>query len=146
MSSGELAHYGVKGMKWGVRRAEKKAALNAPNKRYGQGARSQDKSLYGNHGVKRINRRMNKGKSLKKARSAEMRLQVGAGVAAIGAYHVARNFQILGPVLAQGIAMKAQTNRGRAAAAQTMGLPRQGSSGPNYSKKNRKGVYNISSM
>lgn len=33
MQNGYLAHYGIKGMRWGVRRAEKKAAREVANKR-----------------------------------------------------------------------------------------------------------------
>jgi len=52
----ELTHYGVKGMKWGVRRAE----LNAPNAGYTDRTRSQDAKLYGKRTAKKINRRMNR--------------------------------------------------------------------------------------
>lgn len=84
-----LAHYGVKGMKWGVRRARKKAVRtrrknaqradrdnwrsmsrserrknrDKANARYTKADRSSDKMVLGRGGVRRINRRMNKGQS-----------------------------------------------------------------------------------
>ena len=62
----ELYHFGIKGMKWGVRRAERKARraeLNKPNAKYDKWQRSADRSTYGKRGERRINRRMNKGQS-----------------------------------------------------------------------------------
>lgn len=60
-----LAHYGVKGMKWGVRRSSKR------NSNYSDTQRKQDVTLYGRGGERRINRSMNKGHNLKSARSKE---------------------------------------------------------------------------
>lgn len=144
MSSGELIHYGVKGMKWGVRR--KSSELDKPNSRYGQSKRANDRSSFGRGGEKRINRRMNKGMTYKKAVRREYGTTAFKGLAMSGsviAYGLARSY---GSVAAQGIAKKAETNRGRASAAATMGLPRNPTNGPSYSKKNRKNVYNISSL
>ena len=70
----ELYHFGIKGMKWGVRRAERKARraeLNKPNASYGKSQRLADRSSYGKGGVRRINRRMNKGQSHFKAQVNE---------------------------------------------------------------------------
>ena len=85
-----LAHYGVKGMKWGVRRQQRRAAARQDrnawrsmskkerkanrdkrNKRYSNVDRSVDKVTYGRGGVKRINRRMNKGQSHARASLTE---------------------------------------------------------------------------
>ena len=56
-----LAHYGVKGMKWGRRK----------NENYSSDQRARDSQIYGNRGVKRINKNMNKGESVSTARSRE---------------------------------------------------------------------------
>ena len=69
-----MYHYGVKGMKWGVRRARKKA-LNIPNKRYTYSQRTEDRARYGRGGVKRINRNLNAGKDLVSARASEESLR-----------------------------------------------------------------------
>ena len=85
-SDSYLAHYGVKGMKWGVRRQRRRAAARKDrnawrsmskkerkanrdkyNKRYSKDDRDADKATYGSGGVKRINRRMNKGQSYARA-------------------------------------------------------------------------------
>lgn len=57
-----LEHHGVKGMKWGVRH---------DNPNYSAEQRKRDKSVYGRSGVRRINKRMNKGDSILAARSKE---------------------------------------------------------------------------
>ena len=91
-----LIHYGVKGMKWGVRH---------DNPNYSSEQRKRDKSVYGRGGVRRINRSMNKGHSISSARSKEAariyrvrRTAVAAGKigsivggvgGAIGGYHAA---------------------------------------------------------
>ena len=59
-----LAHYGVKGMKWGVRR-------NRVNKDYTAKQRKRDRAFYGQGGERRINRRLNDGHSLQGARHYE---------------------------------------------------------------------------
>lgn len=87
--SNELEHFGVKGMKWGVRRAEKKAALNKRNRHYKKADREADRASFGKGGERRINRRMNKGKThgqafrRELARSAAISGAVSLGVTAI---------------------------------------------------------------
>lgn len=65
-----LAHHGVKGMKWGVRRSEKRASNH--NKGYTDKQRKRDRAFYGNSGEKRINKKMNNGYGLQGARHFEV--------------------------------------------------------------------------
>lgn len=106
-----LAHYGVKGMKWGVQRARKKAVRtrrknaqradrdnwrsmsrserrkkrDKANARYTKADRSTDYGILGRGGVRRINRRMNKGQShgqaflREAARNAAIRTMAAVG-------------------------------------------------------------------
>lgn len=60
----ELMHYGVKGMRWGVRR-------NPVNKAYTAKQRKQDRAFYGQGGEKRINKKLNEGHGLRGARHYE---------------------------------------------------------------------------
>lgn len=82
--SEEIIHYGVRGMKWGKR----KAPLNAS---YAQKDRNQDVSDYGLRGRQRISKRMDKGKSLESARRSEKvrkavpRAAIAAGALALTA-------------------------------------------------------------
>ena len=64
-NSDYLAHYGVKGMKWGTRKASR-------NSGYSSKQRKEDRSLYGAGGERRINRSMNRGHNIKSARSKEV--------------------------------------------------------------------------
>lgn len=59
-----LAHHGIKGMKWGVRKSRY-------NSNYSQEQRARDKQVYGRGGVRRINRSMNRGTPISGARSRE---------------------------------------------------------------------------
>lgn len=62
----ELYHYGVKGMKWGVRRTRKKAS------NYSTQQRIRDRKIYGRGAENRINKRMLKGESIQSARHNEV--------------------------------------------------------------------------
>lgn len=67
MQTEYLAHHGIKGMKWGVRRAKK----NQYNSSYTDKQRKQDRAIYGQGAERRINRRMNDGYGVKGARALE---------------------------------------------------------------------------
>ena len=85
----ELYHFGIKGMKWGVRRAERKARraeLKKPNANYDKWQRLADKQVYGRGGVRRINRRMNKGQSHFRAQVTEAGQRVAKGYLAHKAF------------------------------------------------------------
>lgn len=60
-----LYHHGVKGMKWGRRKAENQ------NKNYSKEQRKRDRNVYSKGAERRINKRMNKGESISAARSKE---------------------------------------------------------------------------
>lgn len=92
-----LKHFGIKGMKWGFRKDEY-------NNRYSKDDRKIDKALYGRKGIKRINKRMERGISLNDARAIESRRlvrarkraaaagAVGAAVGSIGGYLVGTHY------------------------------------------------------
>lgn len=146
---GDLAHHGVKGMHWGVRK-------NTPtNAGYGSSQRQYDKKQFGKGGVKRINRRLNAGADLKTARKKESSFRakkgIAVGLALTFAPQIAEGLSVVGnmgknvfDVASQNVASRAETNRGRAAAANAMGLPRHSTNGPTFAK-NKNGVFNITS-
>ncbi len=58
-----LQHYGVKGMKWGVRKKR--------NPNYTEKQRQRDRQFYGRGGERRINSKLNKGYGIQSARNYE---------------------------------------------------------------------------
>ena len=87
----ELYHFGVKGMKWGVRhdklkeRRARRAELKKPNPKYNKWQRFSDRQVFGKRGVRRINRRMNKGQNHFQAGMTEAGQQVAKGYLAFKA-------------------------------------------------------------
>lgn len=142
MTSSELVHYGIKGMKWGVRRAN----LDAPNNRYSSANRTKDRSTHGERGVKRINRRLNKGQSLVEARARET---TRTNALITGALATAAALKIAGPVLLQSIAVRAERNRARAeydrSQSENQNIGTSGRYGVNGKpfEPNKEGVYDI---
>lgn len=166
----EVKHYGVKGMHWGVRSKklpEKKGHLVTKDgyvpiaRGYSPLKRESDRKRFGKRGVFNINSRMSKGASHDDAYWEEARLQskafsdaqnalalgrIFAPTIKLGSEQASRMLKDSGGRLAQTIAVKAETNRGRAATAETMGLPRKPTNGPKYAKQNRQGVHKITSI
>ena len=73
----ELYHFGIPGMKWGIRRYQNadgsltEKGKKHFNSKYSSEQIRRDRRVYGNSGVNRINKRMNNGESISGARSGE---------------------------------------------------------------------------
>lgn len=84
MNNNELYHYGVLGMKWGVRRTEAQLK-RARASNYSTQQRQRDRKIYGKGAEKRINDRMLKGESIQSARHNEVerkgRIESGKAIA-----------------------------------------------------------------
>jgi hypothetical protein len=133
----DLAHFGTKGMHWGIR---KKKEVEPDNPKYSPKDRAIDAGLFGATMVKRVNARLNKGEDLKVARKSERRRAAVKGLA-IGAAAVTINILLEhGPDIMSSVSRRAE-NRGRAA---TLGLMSKAAKTP-YSKK-RFGVYKVTSL
>lgn len=160
----DLAHHGIKGMHWGVRKGDSsgggsapvkmtKAELNKPHPVYSNRERTKDALRYPSGSVKRINQRLNKGMDLQTARKKETQrtlLKAAGVVALINAPRIVNAVDSMvsahGANAMSSIRVKAQTNRGRAQAAATMGLPRKATNGPAFAKKSRQGVHKITNL
>jgi len=140
-SPGELAHYGVKGMKWGVRKSE-----NASSSNYSDSDRRLDAGEFGRGGARRIGKRVNSGKSLAEARRLEQRrenIKMAVGLGVTAASLALSQYGKVSMVAADRLRER-NTDRMREAFG-PKGIPSE----PvpiNYIKPNRKGVYNISSL
>ena len=68
-----LIHYGVKGMKWGVRkdRGSLTGGRSKWNSNYSETQRTRDQAISGRGGVRRIHKSMNNGQTVSGARSIE---------------------------------------------------------------------------
>lgn len=162
MHSSDVIHYGVKGMHWGVRkdrsgggmtRKQRKAAENVKNPNYSNRDQTRDALIHPQGAVKRINRRMNKGATLSEARKKEGQRTLLKVAGLVALYNTPKILNAVDNIVAThgantmaSIRVKAQTNRGRAQAAATMGLPSKPTNGPTYAKKSKQGVHNISSF
>ena len=109
-----LAHFGVKGMRWGVRKR--------PNSGFSDDQRAAVRAKYGKRGEKRVNKRLNKGKSLEKAIRGERNRRIIVRTAVVlYAAMVGKNLlDRFGPTLASNIAAKAAAKNGARAAADAM--------------------------
>ena len=109
-----LTHYGVKGMRWGIRKAQHPS--------YSDDQVGADRKRFGDRGAKRINSRLIAGKTHEQAVRSEKRRKI-VKTAALVLYGglVARNLmQRHGPRLAAHIANKRATQAGARAAAETL--------------------------
>lgn len=79
----ELYHFGVRGMKWGIRRYQNKNGSLTPQgrNRYSQ----RDEFMFGKKGAERIAKRQESGKSRKYAVNVERAQQIVKGVLLSGA-------------------------------------------------------------
>lgn len=154
MPEDAVKHFGVKGMHWGTHKKSQ-----GDHADYSKSSQAYDRSNFRSKGaVSRINSRMHAGKTIKEARDAEYKYRknrrraVAIGVAAFknrkriiaGAKVAAHVVGLVAGVAAVSIATKAETNRGRASAAESMGI----SSKPHVpsAAKQKRGVYNITNI
>lgn len=98
IDNNELYHFGVKGMKWGIRKKRK----DSFNKKYTRYSQIQDRTMYGRGGTKRINRSMNKGMTHKQAVEREKKLRNVIRLSSYGAGILLANSRTRG-VLEQGL-------------------------------------------
>jgi hypothetical protein len=88
----ELAHFGVKGMKWGVRNVERAAG-------YTDSQRDADAKKYGKRAPGRVDKRVAKGKTLADARAYNQNYRRNKRLMITGAYMAAK----LGPIVLAGV-------------------------------------------
>lgn len=139
MSDEELTHFGVKGMRWGVR----KKTPEVQNARYGSRQREDDLALYGKRGVKRINRSMNKGKTHKKAERRELISSAAKRAAlAVGLSVVTLALSEYGDTTVASIRSKAAANRKFASATNLLGEATK----INAKKSRRGGAYKVTTL
>lgn len=144
----ELEHSGVKGMKWGVHHTTDENAHSS----YSRGDRAADHATVGRRGVNRINASLHEGKSLKEARKKEAVHQFKKAAVILGASVAVHVMNEHGSTIMRnvnsGIYEQALKNRGQAAADRIMQdrMITQNPNPFNYTKPNRKGVHNITTL
>jgi len=86
----ELAHYGKKGMKWGVRKAENAAnRLTAESKGYSKEQYAQDQKQFLAGGAKRVANKVAAGQDISKARAEEYAKSFAVGAAILATPKIA---------------------------------------------------------
>jgi hypothetical protein len=148
-----LAHYGVKGMKWGVRKREPQPDPEGYTKRMQKNDRGS--FLLGkNKGVENIKRSMNEeGLSRKQAYEKELGRRNKVRGLVVATAYVGYNAYLMGvnkDTVAYGISKRAETKRGERRAKEyinTRGLPQQTRKPKEkYAKPRRGGTYKITDL
>lgn len=141
----ELIHFGVKGMRWGVRKAE------PINSAYTTRMQGNDKGRHGKRAVKRINRRLNEGMTRDKAlekedlRNAYQRLALLGGV--LAASLVADYGSVSSGTFAKNyVGNKANANRAAAKVAENTMKIGSKAAKLKYAKPGRGGAYKITTL
>lgn len=135
-SLNQLAHFGVKGMKWGVRSADQPA-----NPNYTTRMRTEDRRLHGKRAVTRINQHLNSGGTRDEALRREYSRDAKQYLAFVGAAAVARLLAVHGSTVLSDIAAN------RAASNADDSVLKIGSAAEKLKYvKPRGGVHNITTM
>lgn len=134
-----LMHFGVKGMKWGVRR--KSAAPVKQNARFGRLQREDTAALFGKNAERRVNARMNKGMKYKQARRRETGIFIAKTTGKVALVAAPFLLDAYGGQAVSSVLRRAEANRERAAVISIMSK-----AGKTPYSKLRRGAYNITTM
>lgn len=113
-----LAHFGVKGMKWGV----KKNPNLTLHPDFTVKQQRQTYNAFGRGGLRRVNASMHDGMTHREAHKNELKRVYTRRAKIVGAAAVAHVLLLGGEVAMQKIAVKAETNRNTANRAETHGI------------------------
>lgn len=140
-----LAHFGVKGMKWGVRR-EKKNLPTSVHPDYPKSQRQKHFREFGQKAVKRINDDLHEGKPYGEAVAREQKRAQLKSRIAVGAAAAFIALQVIGPILMSEVSNRAEANRHRRDNPRAGGLSSKPAKQPKVIKPNRKGVYKVTTL
>lgn len=126
----ELTHHGVRGMRWGIRKAEQPA-----NAGYSPQMRVEDRRTLGKNAVSRINKHLNSGLTRDQALAKEQQRKTRQQLAVVGAVVAVNLIARHGLLTLADISAKSDVTAIGANAAKI-----------NYVKPNRHGVHKITTM